>query len=508
MRSLFGPRRRTTEATPEQVASVGAAAGSWGLDPIDGESGWTPLGTQAREIPAYTIEKARTNSVASYRVNPMARAIIDTYVAFCVGDTGVSYQCTNKDVQEIVDEFWKDPANDLSGNQELLLRDLIIMGELCLEVMTAPVSGVVRYSPVMVSEISAVSLINQNPMRPDEIFFESAGTMRRPPMKVVRVNDESGLREGEVLYFRPWRTLASDVRSSPFLMPVLDWLDSYDTVLSNLIDRTSLARYLVWDVTVEGTQQDVDNFIQSRGGTSIPRSGSVEIHNQSVQWEPKTVSTGAQEDNSANQSVLTMVAGGTGLAKTWLAEAEGANRATAQSMAEPVRRRVQSVQKMWLSFMRELVAYVIDRAVDAGRLPATVTATDEKTGQEYKIPASQCVTITGPEIAAADSQLTAQILLNLSTGLQNLVNSGVLSSEAAKVAAKKAWEDYVGVPYTADLDPSPEELAAAQAQAAAQQAAQQGPPGAVPQKPPPGANGQALVGVNSGKGKNTPEVAR
>lgn len=511
MRSLFGPppRRRTTEATPEQIAWSGAAASSWGLDPIDGESGWTPLGSQAREIPAYTVEKARTNSVAAYRINPLARAIIDTYVAFCVGDTGVRYQCTNPDVKEVVDEFWNDPANDMTCQQEILLRDMLIMGESAVEMMTAEVSGVVRYSPVMVSEISAVRLIKNNPMWVDELIFEAAGTLRRPPMRAVRVNDETGLREGEVIYWRPFRTLTSDVRSAPFLMPVLDWIDNYDTVLSNLIDRTSLARYLVWDVTVEGNQQDVENFVQSRGGTAIPRSGSVEVHNQSVKWEPKTVATGAQEDNAANQSVLTLVAGGTGLAKTWLAEPEGANRATASSMAEPVRRRVQSVQKAYLGLIKEMLAYVVDQAVAAKRLPAKVTATDEKTGQEYDIPASQCITVMGPEVAAADSQLSAQVLLNLSTGLQNLVGAGVLSDEAAKVAAKKAWEDYVGVPYTADLDPSPEEQQAKNDQAMAQQLAQLaglGQNGQQPAKPPPpGANGQALVGVNTGKGKNTPE---
>ena len=64
-----------------------------------------------------------------------------------------------------------------------------------------------------------------------------------------------------------------------------------------------------------------------------------------------------------------------------------------------------------------------------------VEATDPKTGVTYEIPASQAVTITGPEIAAADAQMTAQVLLNLSTGLENLVNTGVLSRDAAGVAA-------------------------------------------------------------------------
>jgi hypothetical protein len=171
-----------------------------------------------------------------------------------------------------------------------------------------------------------------------------------------------------------------------------------------------------------------------------------------VTWEPKTVSTGAFEDAAAAQNVLTQIAAGSGLAKTWLAEPEGANRATSHTMAEPVRRRVGGVQNLWLGYQAELTRYQIDQAVAAKRIPATVDATDPRTGRHLSDPASQTVTITGPEIAAADAQITASVLLNLSTALENMVGAGVLSPEAAKVAAKKAWEGYVGIPYTAELD--------------------------------------------------------
>ena len=507
MRSIFyQPRRRprravearglkVAEATPEQIAASGAAAGSWGLDPIDGDTGWSPVSQNGREIPAFTVEKARTNSVASYRVNPMARAIIETYIAFCVGDVGVGFMCSNAEVEDVVREFWEDPANDMAGQQELMLRDLLLMGELGLELMTGENTGVVRISPILVSEITAVTLIKRNPMWPDQLWFQVGGEQLRAPLTVVRVSDESDLREGDVLWCRPWRALTSDVRSAPFMMPILDWLDSYDTVLSNLIDRTSLSRYLVWDVTIQGDQNAVNNFITSRGGTSIPRSGTIEVHNESVTWEAKTVSTGADEDNSANQSVLTMVAGGTGLQKTWLAEPDGANRATSQSMAEPVRRRVASVQKVWLNYMRDLLRYVVDQAVAAGRLPSTITSYDEKTGQERKIKSSLAVNVTGPEIAASDSQITAQVLLNLSTGLQNLVNTGALTPKAARAAARKAWEDYAGVPYTSDLDePDPQDQAE---QAVSPDEHVDGQP-----VKPPGANGQNVPGLSTGKGKN------
>src|SRR5690606_16838361 len=113
------------------------------------------------------------------------KAIIDTYVAFCVGDVGVSYTCSNEDVEEIVKEFWEDPYNDLANRQEHLLRDMLIMGESCLELFSGENSGVMRFRPVQVSEITGVTLLNKNPMTVDQIKFETNMVPRRPPLSVV-----------------------------------------------------------------------------------------------------------------------------------------------------------------------------------------------------------------------------------------------------------------------------------------------------------------------------------
>lgn len=445
---------RALEATPEQVITTGASMGSWGRDPIDGDVGYRAAGSAGREVPYWTQEKARTFSVVAYRANPMARAIVDTYTSFCVGDSGVSYQCTNPEVRAIVDEFWTDPRNNLGGIQELFLRDQMLTGETLLELLVGANSGAVRFSPIDPGWIRDITLVRGNPLWLDKVLFTpgGGGDGEHQPLTVAAVDDDTGLRTGNAMFWAPSKALLTDRRGMPFLSPILDQLDSYDTILSNLIDRTALARYLVWDVTVEGSQGDVDAFVAARGGMHVPQSGTVEVHNQAVKWEPKTAQTGAYEDSMAARSVLTTIAGGSGLAKHWLSEPEDANRATGQTMAEPVRRRVGGVQRQWLAYQTELVRYAVDRAVAARRLPEMVKASDDKTGQTFDIRASQSVTVTGPEVAAADAQITAQVLLNLSTGLQNFVEAGVMSREAAKVAAKRAWEQYVGVPYTADLD--------------------------------------------------------
>lgn len=453
MRGLF--QIRTVEATPQQIAATGAWGGG-GYDPVDNAVGWRRGGASRREVPEYTREKAVAHSVAGYRCNPMATAVVDTYVSFMVGDKGLSYICSNPQVQEVVREFWDDPRNRLSSRQPELVRSQILWGELPVELMVGEQSGVVRFSVMDPAVIQSVVLDRGNPLWPSKLLLTlDAGRSGMPEsFDIVQVNDVSGLREGNAFFWAPWKALVTDERGMPFLSPILDQLDAYDTVLSNLIDRTSLARYLVWTVMVKGSQAEVDAYIQSRGGLHIPPSGSVEVHNESVEWKPQSAPSGAQEDTQAAGAVLTQIAGGAGLAKTWLAEPDGANRATSLTMAEPVRRRVGLIQRMWLDQMTELLRFVVDRAVAAGRLPATVDATDPRTGVTTTVPAAMSVTVTGPEIAAADAQLTAQTLLNIATGLDTLVQAGLLTPEAGALAAQKAWEDYMGVPYTADLSKS------------------------------------------------------
>lgn len=444
---------RATEATPEQVITSGAALGSWGgQDPIDGDVGWRPAGQQGRQVPPWTLEKARIYSVAAYRTNPMAKAIIDTYTSFCVGDSGVKYQATNEQVRAVVDEFWTDPRNRLESLQELWLRDQLLVGESLTELMVGEQSGAVRFSPIDASIIGEVKRKNGNPLWVDEVIYRNSATQADMSLSVVDVDDDTGLRTGQAMFWTPFKALITDDHSMPFLHTVLDWLDNYDQVLSNLIDRTALARYLVWDVTVNGSQDDVDDFVKKRGGLHVPRSGSVEVHNQAVKWDAKTTQTGAFEDTEAAKSALTAVSAGSGLAKTWLAEPDGANRATSLTMAEPVRRRVAGVQKLWVGYQVELVRFVVDQAVKAKRIPAMVQATDPKNAKSFQIKAAQSVTVSGPEIAAADAQITAEVLMNLSNGLEKLVEIDALTPEAAAMAARKAWEDFVGVPYRADLD--------------------------------------------------------
>lgn len=432
-------RKRATEATPQQIAVTGAGAYR---DPIDGDVGYRSLTGGTRDLPAYTLERARASSIASYRINPLARSIVDTYVAFCVGDAGVNASSPVPIVHETIRKFWTDPRVRLGDLQELLVRDWLLQGETLWELMVSPTQGAVRFSPIDPSRIGAVALRAGNPLWPAAITVRMPDSGEYAEMSLVEVDDITGLRQGRALFHPGWRATVFDRRGMPFLTTILDQLGDYDTVLSNLIDRTALARYMVWDVTLDGDDSDVKKWIADRGGYDAPPSGTIEVHNKSVEWKPQSVSVGSQEDSTTLAAVHTSIAAGTGLAKTWLSDPDGANRATSVSMAEPVRRRIGSVQNEWLSLIREIVRFTVDQAVAAGRLPERVdVATSAGT---MRVSPADTVVVTGPQIAVSDADVSAKVLLNLSTALGGMVEQKLITPEAAQVAARKALELVVG----------------------------------------------------------------
>jgi hypothetical protein len=443
---LFG---RAKEATTQELIASGAA-GAYGVDPIDGDRGFVQLGTSGLDQPKWTTDKQRAYSIAGYRSNPMARAIIDTYTSFCVGDSGCAPESDDPDVRVVADEFWNDPRNKIGHHQPLLCRDWLLMGEQIWEYLVGPTTGIVRFSPISPSTVTGVELDRGNPLWLDQLHV----LRRDRPLQIVRMDDFSGLRVGEVGYFPSWRALITDRRGTPFLAPALDDLDAYATVLSNLVDRTALARYIAMEVVVDGDQTEVDAYVKQRGGMHIPRSGTIEAHNKKIEIKPLNIQSGSFEDTNTALSVLTNVASASGLAKTWLAESEGANRATSMSMAEPVRRRVGGVQNEWLEIQTEHVRYAIDRAVEVGRLPRMLPRTDVD-GRTEMVAPSQLVRVTGPKIAAADAQITATVMMNLATAITSMVDSKVLTQAAGAIAVQKAWEQFVGRPFPPALAAKP-----------------------------------------------------
>ena len=104
------------------------------------------------------------------------------------------------------------------------------------------------------------------------------------------------------------------------------------------------------------------------GGRHAPAPGRSRSTTRSVTWKPQSAPSGVAEDATTAGSVLTVVAGGAGLAKTWLADPGTPTRPPAS--AWPNRSAgVGAVQNLWIARQTEMVRFAVDQAVAAGPAP-------------------------------------------------------------------------------------------------------------------------------------------
>jgi hypothetical protein len=199
----------------------------------------------------------------------------------------------------------------LKDRQDLMLRSHLLLGESLLEMLTGPMSGVVRLSPIEPGRIDEVQLRGGNAWWPIGVTLDKmAGGDSGRQLSVVEVNDFTGLREGKAMF---WASV-QDARHGRARVQ----LPRADPGSARLLRHGAVEPDRPYGAGPlhgvgrhrQGDQGAVDKFVADRRGTHVPPSGSVEVHNDSVKWEPKTVSTGAFEDAAAAQNVLTQIAAG------------------------------------------------------------------------------------------------------------------------------------------------------------------------------------------------------
>jgi len=172
--------------------------------------GYVETGSKRRDLSAISQEKAIEASYRLWQTNPLAKALIEIYVDYILGD-GVRVVAEHPDVQTALDTFWFDPVNALGDpaggigeGLEEIAREIWLFGELIPllfersgEDKGMVADGLVRFALVDPSSIYAVITDPKNVR--DEIALRlksETGGGDGPVYKIVRENPESGLLEG------------------------------------------------------------------------------------------------------------------------------------------------------------------------------------------------------------------------------------------------------------------------------------------------------------------------
>lgn len=376
---------------------------------------WSRLGAQEPTL------LAPDSPLAAYRQDPLAFRITHILVGHVLGE-GITWPVEEPALRRFLDAWWDHPLNLMPLRIRQWLTELILTGDLFVTFHTRP-DGLSILRAVPSSQIDEVQTNPQD--LEDELRYHQAGTLDAPEGHWWT----SAQHGGDMLHFAINRPVGH-VRGTSDLAVIIPWLRRYKTWLE---DRAAINRArsaFIYEVTVRGTEADVQRRKAELGAPPPP--GSVIIHNEAEEWKAVTAHVDAGDAEADGKALRLMIAAGAGIPLHFLSEGESATRATAREMGEPTRRAFAERQEVFGAMLQTVVREAVRRAVDRGAaLPPDAPSL---------VPAPRF-----PDLTREDNLTLAQAAAQIVAALTTAVSRGWLTdSEAAAWLRKFAGEAYHG----------------------------------------------------------------
>ena len=333
---------------------------------------WRPLTAQPdRALPVLTQERGRELAFHAWTGNPLGRRMIEMLVAYVMGD-GVRIRASEPAVQAVIDRFWNDPVNKMDARLKDFVRSLFVFGETFFPLFVNEANGTVRLGYIDPAKVAGVALDENNALVIDRVMVRGSVETKPRELKHVRFDDETGLREGEIIMWSVNRAPNAS-RGSSDLLPVVDWLDGLDTFLIAALDRIQTQNCVAWDLQVEGaSRKDLSKLLKS---LPPPRPNMIRAHNQRTKWNAVSPNIQGDDLTEFGKMLKVWIGIGLGFPPHWLGEPGDSNRATASESGQPVIETLKGRQGEVKGEVAELIDFVIDRAIAAGQLAPSVDRT-------------------------------------------------------------------------------------------------------------------------------------
>lgn len=407
-----------------RLANVLASASSHAVLPGRDGDGLVAGGTlaPAYDAPWPDLAEQLADARQAWRDNPLARRIVGLITAYVVGD-GLQIHADDPDLAAFAAEF--AAVNRLHLRLADWCDELARAGELFLTLHLNQADGM---SYVRALPAASIDRIEADPEDYEtELSYHQLVPMSDPTYPAGRTwlapqhpqadtplaragRRASDRRYGAVmLHFAVNRPIGA-LRGESDLAPITPWLRRYNRWLEDRVRLNAAVRAFLWVVRVPSTLIEAKRAEHA----TPPDAGSVlVIDRDKEEWQAVAPTLHANDAAADGRAVRWMIAaGGPGIGLVDLGEAEDANLATAQAMAEQRTRFMRARQ----NYFTDLLATVI------------VTAYNRKQRLRFdsqpEQPAS-ALSITAPDITPEDNAQLAQSAYQLARALQTVSTAGV-----------------------------------------------------------------------------------
>lgn len=385
------------------------------------------LGGNEQDMQAVQRRKLVQQARVAWQQDPQLGAAVDLMNDFALGRGVPAPKARDPKVQEVIEEAWNDPDNQLILTsypaQMALGTDLSLQSNLFVLLFTGQ-DGRVKLG--MLDHDSVENVVRDPENRRKVLYYVS----RRKHIKWDYENDIPAydkdldrLRGERILYYQHWsndptrgqRPPAAKVGKGrvyhvavnrtgemafghPTMHRVLRWANAFNSLMEARVDAAKAAAAFVMKRKVKGTPNQVRKLatqvLSKRGelGRSVdtagedyligPRSASIITENEQVEHESFKLDSGSAGANIDGQMIRSQISAATHFPQHYLGDIGSANLATATSMELPVLKAVESRQEVFEQLFRWFIERVIEEAVKAGRISETLS--DEEWAERQK----------------------------------------------------------------------------------------------------------------------------
>jgi len=372
-------------------------------------------GSSLKDVIPSTYLEIHNQCYEAYNANPLAFSIIELTTSFVLGE-GLTVSAHNVRVQQVLDEFWRQPENRMEERIYSLCTELSLYGELFIHFFVNEYDGSVTIRQIDPSQIDQIET------DPEDV--ETPLRYHRRPLAQA---------SGDPLYdpgadtAGQWFTANSEVvhiainkvsnakRGKSDLATLLPWLRRYKDWLTDRVRINKFKASFLWDVSLTGAdRKTIDR--KKMEYAYPPEPGSVIIHNEAEKWSAVEPHIQANDASADGRAIKLMVAAGSTLPEHYLADGDNGNRATAAEMSLPTLLKFKRRQRIIKHMLQIILDRVIHEAQRAGRLGPRVDIRYD---------------ITFPAIDSGEHQTLAHSAYYLVQALTSAKAQGWISDETA-----------------------------------------------------------------------------
>ena len=407
--------------------------------------GWNNLGldqeNESKVLLGADFNQILLRSKKMYYNNPLAGHWINLTTGFTFGE-GLSLPTAKEPkIQEVIDEFWKDPDNKLSLTsfqaQILISAKLQYEGNLFF-VLFVDEEGMVRVRILDTTEIRDIIKLDGDRQR--NAFYKVSSYNRKfdfasgafgigrndwkiyadkdTPDEVIKqanIPSDRFVPDAKIYHVK----INTDINSK-FGIPELhrgnDWISTHKNMAGDLATIISSLSKFTWKKKIKGSAAKV-NAIKTAMSTKTdlsnkgPAAGSMQIENEGINLEAmKTPTGGVAIARDGLRQMLLMVSAASGIFEHYFGDPSTGNLATAKSMELPMIKKFANRQKLWTSIYSEILQYQVDQKIAVGKLSGSVEYNAKTERVIIETDLDRVIDIDFPPIVEEDLKATAEAL--------------------------------------------------------------------------------------------------